>query len=929
MTTIGKICKWTSLILIAVLILGGVSLWLFFPVEKAKQYAIEKGTAILEREIQIENASVSFWGGVGIQLENIVIKNSKDFSSDNLLSAKALDVKLQFIPLLFSDFAVDRLILKDPKIRLHKLKDGRNNFTFSKLEQQAPSDIVENVSPETKAATAIVTFENIELQQGDIYYLDDSSNTEFRLQGLNLHTTLTHPQDDKYVSSGEISVRTIQLDNDLSLPEINLNLQYESQFNQTEKSIVISKATLELNGVALTIKGKFDNIFSSIVTNLNIKSENEDIQNLLSFVPQEKQKLIEDYQIDGELNFDIDIEYDSKKLLYFGMMKLQNITAAHGKVPGTFVCKEVLVDVKDNNLRFNLKEAQFDGNPLKGYLTIDNFDEPFINGAFAGSLNLKYVEPFLPVADNHTLNGIAIVDLKASGLLNDATNLKINGVLKSDNFSYNSSFMLEPIDSSTMEIYFDNEIVSIKKISAKTKSGTILLDGRVTSLLQYLLADSVMVKNYNPIFNANLRGDLQLSILNQILPAKGNPHMRGDLSVDLKLSGSIKGMSHFKPFGEIKIENGYYSYELIPENIENFNAQLSIMPDTIVVHELHATFESSDAQFSGKLMNPFPYLLPLKNIKRGNVKKPLFLFTLHSNRFNADKLFPEAVPGVGDENTTVSIDSISTLILPDMDGRGTFTIDTLIYSKVELTSLKGNITIENKKIECYDVTGDVYTGKIEGNTTVDLTDIQNPKYTGTFNATQIEVNDFAERFSKIQNIIFGKVDMKGSYSAEGWEPEQFMNSLTMNSISNIRQGKLKLSGDVFATSKKLFERFNYSLLKEQTIRDMFSNIIVENGNVSFDKMTVTLGEIGNLDIDGFYNYSGAMAYDGKIKLSDKLTKQITSVLTDGVASQDNLLGGITKFLTKNSSIGSITLNTKISGTIENPKFNLELPSLLK
>ncbi len=904
MTTVGKICKWTLLISFALLILVGVSLWLFFPVEKAKQIAIEKGTELLEREIEIETASVSFWGGIGIQLDNIVIKNQNGFSNENFLTAKSLDVKLQFWPLISGDVAIDRLILKEPKINLYKQKSGNNNFTFKRLEKDVPQNITEKVSPETKAVAAIVTFENIEIQNGTLGYIDDSTKLTISVTGLDLQSTLTHPFANEYISNGDLSINSISINDNKNLPDINLVLKYQSKFNTLENLLTISHADFSINGIPTQITGTVENVFTEMHTKINIQSEQTNIKKLTSLIPADKKDFLETYVLEGNLSFNFDIEYSIKQFLYYGNLILQDFSAAHKDLPGKLICKEALVDIKNDNLRFNIKEGEFDGKPIKGHLTIDDFESPFINSAFAGTLNLKYLEPFLPPNEKHTISGGADFDIKTSGNINSINDLKFNGKLRSDNIFYNSTFIPEPIDSLMLDIYFDNEIISIKKLTASMQSGSFSLDGRITSLMQYFLADSISNKKINPTIDATLLGEMQLSLLNTILPPKGKPDLNGNLRVDLQLSGSINNLSLFKPFGKVRITNGSYSDALLPEKIEKFDAELTILPDTIIVENLKTEFETSDAFFQGKLINPFPYLLPLKNINRNSSKKPLFVFSFKSNRFDADKLFPEAVLGVADENMTASVDSISTIILPDIDGRGTFEIDTLIYAELELTSLVGKVTIEDKKIECYDVNGNVYSGKIEGNTTIDLTDFDNPQYVGTFNAIQIEVNDFANRFSKLHDIVYGKVDMNGTYSANGWEPKQFLQSLTMNSTSSLRQGKISLSGAFYTKANELFKAFDSTLQKEQTIQNFFTNIIVKDGTVSFDKLKTQLGSIGDLEIDGYYNFNNTVSYDIKTIFSKKLKSKM------GLLSVPSM-------------------SWSVSGTVDNPQLKIDKQSVLK
>ncbi|KAA3631901.1 MAG: hypothetical protein DWP97_12110, partial [Calditrichaeota bacterium] len=191
-------------------------------------------------------------------------------------------------------------------------------------------------------------------------------------------------------------------------------------------------------------------------------------------------------------------------------------------------------------------------------------------------------------------------------------------------------------------------------------------------------------------------------------------------------------------------------------------------------------------------------------------------------------------------------------------------------------------------------------------------------YTGDFKATEIEANGFATQFSKFDDMIFGKVNIEGSYTASGWDPEEFINSLQMNSVSHMNDGKVALSGDIFKESNRLIQSFGQNLDKEQVFRNFWSSVKMENGKVSFDKLQSTMGTIGDLELDGFYHINGDLNYVGKILLTKEMTAKALSKVK-----------GITSVLSSTNSIDRVALPIKITGTVEKPSLSIDISGLAK
>jgi len=927
MRRIIRIIGWIAAVVVVLIVLAVAGLWLFFPVEKAKNLAVERFSAQLDRTVTIDDAQISFWGGLGIELGNVAVGNPPGFDEGNFLTAENVDVKLQILPLLRGEYRVDRLVINRPEITLVKREDGTNNYTFEKAEKEAekkvPPEVIQKAPPEAKAAAMAVSFDRLEIKDGRLSYRDDSSQVSFGLNGLDLSTRLTTPRAGYYQTSGNVSVDSVAIVTDYPLPPLKVALEYTGDYDIASKRITFEETSLRLNNIKMVLKGELADPLGQMKGKVNVKSEKVTVADLFKLLNEKQLESVKDIRIAGDFGLDVDVEYDVQTedtLVYYGTATVTSMKLSHKDVPGEFELKRALVDFKNDNLRFNVEDAYFDGKPVKGHMVVDNFDDPVVNGELAGVLNLAYVQPFLPAEDEHVLSGVTEFDVKLSGKTRDFSAMSFSGSLQVTGGSYRSLLMFEPIESFDLDVYFDNRLTNVKKLSARLPSGNLQFNGRLNDLVPYFMADSLTRKNVNPTIDGSLSGSVNLAVANTFLPPKGAPELNGELSLNLALAGSLVQYEKLRPSGRLTIRDGSYMDSLLPEPITHFEADMNITPDTIDIKSMTARFVSSDASFSGKLADPFPYLLPMEGVDRSQAKKPMFLFKLSSHRFDTDKLFPEAVPGSGENRASVSLDSVSTIILPDIDGQGTFEADTVIYSQVELTSLRGKIKIHDRIIECYDATGKVYTGDIAGSTTIDLNDFNRPVYTGDFQATNVEADDFVSRFTKFGGYLFGKVNMEGNYQAEGWEPDEFLNSLTMNSASSMKQGKVMTSGVVFSAISGLASKAGESFDKEQPLRDLITNVVVQDGKVSVDALKTTLGKVGDVELDGFYSFAGEISYSGTILLSKEWSQKLMS--------QQGLLGSLAGLLT-DKSVERVKLPIIFGGTLDKPTFDVDYAALTK
>lgn len=788
MKRLKKIILWILIIAVAIVIVLAAGIMLFFPKEKFKSMAVEKISATLGREVAVDGISVSLLGGIGAYLEGIRIANPPEFEKDYFLDARALDIKLRLWPLLKRQVLVDRLILVEPKIALHKLEDGTVNYRFGAIDSLAPPAVKEKLPEESKLAVSAVSFENLAIKDGKCDFVDDSLKMNITAVNINLDSKLKTPEAMIYNAFGEIEVESLLVTSDaMSLPPLRVAMTYNVTYNRMEDKVILATSDFILNGVKLQIQGDIPEFSSLDYANMQMVSEKVNIADLITLLPEEYRVLLADYTIDGNVTLNATVKYDctaKDTLQYDGKLNLSDVRLSSKEVAGELSINTAIADFRKDFVKLDIQQATLADNPFKAEVSAAGFDNPDIEGKASGSIDL--------------------------------------------------------------------------------------------------------------------------TSLNAYLPETGKPNLSGAASFEMDFKGPAKEPGRMALSGRLSVRDAAYTATTLPEPVESFSLDASIDSRDMIINDMRVVFPSSDIALKGRLSDAFPYFVPGYEKK---ARKPYLKFNLTSQRFDVDRLFPEVAPGEGVDLAEMSPDSLPVILLPDINGSGTGVVDTLIYSRVEFTDITGNIRIKDRIIYVDSAEGNVYSGRVTGESQIDLNDFENPKYSGRYSASKIEANDFLTRFTKFGGHLFGKLNMDGSFSASGWEPEDLISSLTMDGQALFGQAKLVN----FDLLKELGQKLNFKTFGEETINDLASSFRVKDGRVEFDALKF-LSSFGDWNITGSVGFDGTLDYSGEILLSEKISNDLLS--------KSGLVSGLAG-LFKEGKTGRVNVPFRLSGMYAKPKVSVD------
>ncbi|MCR6718767.1 MAG: hypothetical protein NVV59_00435 [Chitinophagaceae bacterium] len=117
---------------------------------------------------------------VSINIDDLSVVGTGDFESDTLVSAKSIDVSANLISVIKGkDIKVSGIYLKSPRIKALVRPDGSANWDIVKESEEVSTDT------DTTASAFQLTLKKYEIEDGYLYYKDESSDMFAEIRGLN------------------------------------------------------------------------------------------------------------------------------------------------------------------------------------------------------------------------------------------------------------------------------------------------------------------------------------------------------------------------------------------------------------------------------------------------------------------------------------------------------------------------------------------------------------------------------------------------------------------------------------------------------------------------------------------------------------------------------------------------------------------------
>lgn len=329
--------------LIPLIILGILTIFLFFLSDIAKSYLVKNSEKLIGRKIEIGELHFNY-AKVAIQVKDFVLYEGN--KTEQFLSFGEFYINLNPWTLLKNEYSVSEIRLVEPKLQI--IQNG-DRFNFDSM---LVKDSIKTKEDSTKNEILKFTIRNIQLKNGQLKYVD------------------------------------VQKKNELDMKDLDLNLPLIAWNN--EKSDMGVEFTLGENG-HVNVQASVDNIQKKY--QIDLATENVDIQPVKSYMTD----YFDVRSLEGALTSKLKIIGDMNEVINIaisGNGSISNFSVTDGRSEKIISAPKVSVSINEMNLKtfhFGFGKIELDQPKVlvirdKSALNIMQFFEPYFrNDSIAAS----------------------------------------------------------------------------------------------------------------------------------------------------------------------------------------------------------------------------------------------------------------------------------------------------------------------------------------------------------------------------------------------------------------------------------------------------------------------------------------------------------------------------------------------------------------
>lgn len=502
-----KVLLWLAAIVVVLILVAYAAVLILLPKDKIVSMIIPKIEKALNREVTVGDVSVSIWGGIGLRLTDLAVKNPEGFRADNLVELDHLDVKVKFFPLFKKRIEITKIDLNGLRVNLERTASGMTSF--SDLGGSSEHG-VERIEPEQAAAALPFSFDDLELENSAIFYDDDSSGFSVALEGISLSSTLL-PLENKEVlrSNGDLAVENFSYSdvrNEYQFASLQLSISHDLIYDTANDSLKIEKLDFLLDKLKGSVEGTVVGLTEEAYLNIGFRTEDLKLEDVLKAIPRELLPQADDMTGSGKLHVVADYRGPAKLTRTAdleGKLTMKDIELAHEEFDGKLEMDLAELNFSAMNMTFFTGDAELAGDPLTLKIIVDNLPDPSLSAEVDVNLNLRAVKQFLDPGTE--LSGRLRAEATAYGKLNVPESITLLGSLELKDVEYYSDEMEQPLKNVNGEIEFLGKDASIQRLQAEMGESDFEITGRINHLAPNIFAAEKAARK--PMFKGRIKSN--------------------------------------------------------------------------------------------------------------------------------------------------------------------------------------------------------------------------------------------------------------------------------------------------------------------------------------------------------------------------------------------------------------------------------------
>jgi len=470
----------------------------------------------LNAEVQLADANISLiknFPKATVEFQKIQILGKDEFQGDTLLDVAYIKTKMDLASLFRkSGMNIEEIIMNEPRLNLVIGESGMANWDVAPTSSEQKPAAVENTGDDSEFKLAL---DKVEIRNAKLVYNDKAENMLATLSGIDLDIS-----GEMFGSSTRLQTKGLVSDiafqyqdvNYLSKTSLEMSTLLDVDFEKMKFTIADNE--LLLNRLPLQLEGSVEMPSDTTFMDLQVKTKASDFNNFLALVPPDYEEYLKDIQTDGSATISGEISgfyYGENYPVLNLEMMVSDGKLKYADMPEQIsdIAAEVRISKPQGDLdlmKIDVKKAHaaIRNTPVDLNLTVTTpVSDPYFDGSFVGKINLSQLKDALPI-DSVNISGIIDANLFVKGNYSDVENeaydkIQSDGIVKLDNFSYDSPDLTQKIIVSDGQLDFSPKSINLSKFNMKVGQSDFSLSGKVYNYLNYVLKDGI------------LKGDLLLS----------------------------------------------------------------------------------------------------------------------------------------------------------------------------------------------------------------------------------------------------------------------------------------------------------------------------------------------------------------------------------------------------------------------------------
>ncbi len=544
--------------------------WLIGP--RVKGIVTEQINKNLSVPIQVEDIQFSLLSHFPYaSVDFVTIRtNGSNYSviREPLVDAKHVYLMFNLFNVFGDSLKLKKIIIHDANINCYVDADGKTNYDIFKKDS-------------TKKESFNLEVEEVELDNVKFFFQSKIAKRDYRIDAKHLKLNgKFNEQIYDLNAEGSLFVQTFKIDNVNYIDHKETNINVSLRVDQRNAAYIISKGNLQIADLKLEATGDFKTKDPGTEINLNVKSENAGLRELLSLIPGVYTERLKNYRYDGDIYFNMQINGISDKehtplvIADFGTKnaslmprssdyKLKNI-----RFKGNYKSR-VSASQPISRLQLNGLEASLEGQAIKANLLIEDFSNPYIDLNVHSKINLEVLSRFYMPDTLESISGEVQLDAVIKGHSKDKTSWQSNGSLTSQNVAFKIKGKDVHFTGFNAKLELQGNQLAVKDFKGNAAGSDFYIVGNFDNVLGYFLTKDEKISGKASLTSRNID-------LNELLEDKkhttvSDTSYRLDFSPRLNLDLKLNiAMITFRKFDAWQI-NGNVSLQNKVLSTQNLN----------------------------------------------------------------------------------------------------------------------------------------------------------------------------------------------------------------------------------------------------------------------------------------------------------------------------------------------------------------------